>query len=141
MSRLKVDLERHDVRMGAKPIRMTPKEYGILVELVRANGRVRSRSQLMAAVWGDEYAEIDNRTVDQHVARLRWRLKQHGPDPILTVTGAGYRVVEGRFESPEDVVGTVVESKRRADPSPQTTLVLKVGKLVGFKKGDKVRLA
>jgi two-component system phosphate regulon response regulator PhoB len=53
-------------------------------------GRVHSRAQLLDAVWGST-AEIDERTVDVHIGRLRKALVQGGePDPLRTVRGAGY---------------------------------------------------
>jgi two-component system phosphate regulon response regulator PhoB len=53
-------------------------------------GRVHSRAQLLDAVWGST-AEIDERTVDVHIGRLRKALVQGDePDPLRTVRGAGY---------------------------------------------------
>ena len=67
-----------------------PTEYRLLEALLESAGRVLSRAQLLDRVWGTT-AEIDERTVDVHVGRLRKALvRGNEPDPIRTVRGAGY---------------------------------------------------
>ena len=67
-----------------------PTEFRLLEYLMEKPGRVFSRAQLLDSVWGLS-AEIDERTVDVHVGRLRKALSNAGEkDPIRTVRGAGY---------------------------------------------------
>jgi two-component system phosphate regulon response regulator PhoB len=87
---LAVDRESHRVRRGGDELHLGPTEYRLLEFLMLRPGRVFSRAQLLDGVWGRE-AEIDERTVDVHVGRLRKALSRPGErDPIRTVRGAGY---------------------------------------------------
>lgn len=88
---LTVDGERRIVKLGSKPVRLTPKEFELLKTFVESRGRVFSRDQLLEQVWGyDQSVEIQSRTVDIHVSQLRQKLGSEGKR-LLTVTGAGYR--------------------------------------------------
>ena len=74
------------------PITLTPKEFDLLRALLEAKGRVLSREFLLDHVWGYARAdEIESRTVDVHVRRLRAKLGGEG-GRILTVKGVGYRL-------------------------------------------------
>jgi phosphate regulon transcriptional regulator PhoB len=87
-----VDEGRHQVAVAGRPVELTAKEFGLLVALLRAGGRVLSREQLLDAVWGyANAAEIESRTVDVHIRRLREKLGAAARH-IVTVKGAGYRV-------------------------------------------------
>lgn len=89
---LEVDLARHEVRVKGQAVPLTPKEFEFLKVLVESDGKVLSRDQLLEKIWGyDRSMEIDTRTVDQHIARLRRKLKSEG-FRIATVTNAGYRL-------------------------------------------------
>jgi DNA-binding response OmpR family regulator len=90
---LSIDLAVREVRRGAEPVELRPKEFELLAALLRHRGRVVSRAELLREVWGYA-AGIESRTVETHLAALRQRL---GDDPqvpryIVTVRGAGYRV-------------------------------------------------
>ncbi|HWC03238.1 MAG TPA: response regulator [Methylomirabilota bacterium] len=88
---LHVDEARHAVTVGGRPVELTAKEFGLLAALMRADGRVLGREQLLEAVWGyANAAEIESRTVDVHIRRLRAKL---GPEAhrIATVKAVGYR--------------------------------------------------
>jgi two-component system alkaline phosphatase synthesis response regulator PhoP len=87
---LHIDLARHVVRWGDRPLRLTAKEFALLVALVEARGRVLSRQALLEEVWGYSYAE-GTRTVDVHVRRLREKIPELAPS-ILTVKTLGYRL-------------------------------------------------
>jgi DNA-binding response OmpR family regulator len=87
---LHVDASRHAVRWGDRPVRLTAKEFALLVALVEAKGRVLSRQALLEEVWGYSYAE-GTRTVDVHVRRLREKIPELAPS-ILTVKTLGYRL-------------------------------------------------
>jgi DNA-binding response OmpR family regulator len=87
---LHVDPARHAVKWGERPVRLTAKEFALLVALVEAKGRVLSRQALLEGVWGYTYAE-GTRTVDVHVRRLREKIPELAPS-ILTVKSLGYRL-------------------------------------------------
>lgn len=82
-----MDTTRRRVWVGDEPVDLTATEFDLLAHLVSEPGRVFSRDQLLAEVWG--YASVvGSRTVDVHVAQLRAKL---GDDsPIRTVRGVGY---------------------------------------------------
>ena len=87
-----LDLDRQNwrVRRGGRELHMGPTEFRLLDHLMGKPGRVFSRAQLLDSVWGLS-AEIDERTVDVHIGRLRKALsKEMEKDPIRTVRGAGY---------------------------------------------------
>lgn len=85
-----LDSERHKVSRGGKPIHLGPTEYRLLCTLIEKPGRVWSRDQLLDFVWGRD-KDVDIRTVDVHIGRLRKALMKTGKrDPIRTVRGAGY---------------------------------------------------
>jgi phosphate regulon transcriptional regulator PhoB len=88
---LEVDEGRHRVAVGGAPVELTVKEFGLLAALLHAGGRVLSREQLLDAVWGyANAAEIESRTVDVHIRRLREKLAA-AARRIVTVKGVGYR--------------------------------------------------
>jgi two-component system, OmpR family, alkaline phosphatase synthesis response regulator PhoP len=87
-----VDIARHQVTVKGKPVRLAPKEFAVLRLLVEAQGKVLTRDRLLELIWGhDEGMNIDTRTVDQHVARLRRKLGPEGRR-IATVPNFGYQV-------------------------------------------------
>ena len=90
------DVEVYDARRTVlkrgEPVALTPKEFDLLVCLIRRRGAVATRSELLREVWGHR-AEVATRTVDIHVAELRRKLEDDPAEPkhILTVWKAGYR--------------------------------------------------
>ena len=89
---LRLDLHACEVHVGDAPVRLGPTEYRLLRLLLRHNGRVLSRSQILDQLWGVGRA-IDERTVDVHIGRLRRALEPHGFHRRLeTVRGTGYRI-------------------------------------------------
>ena len=88
---LRIDEARRAVTVGGRPVELTAKEFGLLVALMHADGRVLSRDQLLETVWGyANAAEIESRTVDVHVRRLRGKLGAEARR-IVTVKAVGYR--------------------------------------------------
>jgi two-component system phosphate regulon response regulator PhoB len=86
-----LDPERHRATAGGRPLELTPKEFDLLQALLEAAGRVLSRELLLNRVWGYARAdEIESRTVDVHVRRLRAKLGEAG-SRIATVKSVGYR--------------------------------------------------
>jgi phosphate regulon transcriptional regulator PhoB len=89
---LSLDTARHVVEVAGAAVVLTPKEFDLLHSLLESAGRVLSREHLLNRVWGYARAdEIESRTVDVHVRRLRAKL---GPEArrIVTVKGVGYRL-------------------------------------------------
>jgi len=87
---LEVDVERHTAHWQGRPIKLTAKEFALLVALLEAHGRVLSRQRLLEDVWGYSYAD-GTRTVDVHVRRLREKIPGLAPY-LLTVKSLGYRL-------------------------------------------------
>jgi phosphate regulon transcriptional regulator PhoB len=86
-----LDPARRHVAVAGAEVALTPKEFELLQTLMEAAGRVLSREQLLTRVWGYARAdEIESRTVDVHVRRLRAKLGAAGPR-IATVKTIGYR--------------------------------------------------
>lgn len=94
-SGLRVDTLQHRVTCGGEEVHLGPTEYRLLCTLMEQPGRVWSRVQLLDLVWGRD-REVDDRTVDVHVGRLRKALKACAcGDPVRTVRGAGYALRTG----------------------------------------------
>ena len=90
---IEVDAAACTVRRASEFIELAPKEFALLLALLRARGAVVSRLQLMREVWGYSAAVV-SRTVDTHVAELRRKLEASptAPRHILTVRKTGYRL-------------------------------------------------
>lgn len=84
-----IDRAAHAVTVGGDAVDLTPIEYRLLLLLVERRGRVQSRPQLLETVW-ESQPDIQTRTVDMHVQRLRAKLGPAG-EAIETVRGFGYR--------------------------------------------------
>jgi DNA-binding response OmpR family regulator len=86
-----LDRERHLVTVAGRAVTLTPKEFDLLHALLESAGRVLSREHLLNRVWGYARAdEIESRTVDVHIRRLRAKLGPEGAR-ITTLKGVGYR--------------------------------------------------
>ncbi len=86
-----LDPGRRAVTVDGAPVSLTPREFDLLRALLEAGGRVLSREHLLGRVWGYARAdEIESRTVDVHVRRLRAKLGSEGRR-LTTVKGVGYR--------------------------------------------------
>lgn len=85
------------VRRDGKIVDLAPKEFDLLLELVRRDGAVVSRMELMKKVWGHSSVVV-SRTVDTHIAELRRKLEKDSANPelIITVRKAGYRIGDNR---------------------------------------------
>ena len=92
---IRIDKSSHDVYVGDVEIDLTATEYKLLVLLTDRIGRVQSREVLLRDVWGYE-PNIDTRTVDTHMQRLRTKLLTSSKH-IVTVRGFGYKFLnEGK---------------------------------------------
>ncbi|HEX5257483.1 MAG TPA: phosphate regulon transcriptional regulator PhoB [Sphingomicrobium sp.] len=87
---IEMDVEAHRVRRGGKPVQLGPTEFRLLRHFMEHPGRVFSRERLLDSVWQHD-ADIDSRTVDVHIRRLRKALNDGDQaDLIRTVRSAGY---------------------------------------------------
>jgi two-component system, OmpR family, phosphate regulon response regulator PhoB len=92
---LEMDLAAHKVRRGGRAVALGPTEFRLLRHFLEHPGRVFSRERLLDAVWPHD-AEIEARTVDVHIRRLRKALNEGGgKDIVRTVRSAGYSLDEG----------------------------------------------
>jgi two-component system OmpR family response regulator len=89
---LQVDLRRREASRDGKQLQLKPKEYELLVFLLKNRGRAFTRDQLLNQVWGYDFAG-DTRTVDVHVSWLRQKIETQPSKPVrlITVRGVGYR--------------------------------------------------
>ena len=88
---LVLDPSSHKVQINNRSISIGPTEFKILHLFMKNIDRVYSRNQILDKIWGNK-SEIDDRTVDVHIKRLRESLKQSGYNKLIqTVRGAGYR--------------------------------------------------
>jgi DNA-binding response OmpR family regulator len=94
---LRIDLERHEVRVGEQPVELTAKEFELLAHFARCPGRVFTRSQLLDQVWGYSHSGYEH-TVNSHINRLRNKIEADpgNPEFIQTVWGVGYKFAERR---------------------------------------------
>jgi two-component system phosphate regulon response regulator PhoB len=88
---IRVDVSAHRAYVGGEEVPLTPLEFRLLVTLMSRVGRVQSREQLLEDVW-EMSSELETRTVDTHVKRLREKLGA-ARDLLETVRGVGYRLV------------------------------------------------
>lgn len=84
--------EQWVVNVGGDPVKLTEKEYRLLLELLQVKGRVLSRESLLERVWGHQKSfNLETRTVDVHMSRLRNKLGSSASN-IITVRNIGYRI-------------------------------------------------
>jgi DNA-binding response OmpR family regulator len=90
--KIKIDLGRREIRVDNKIVNLKPKEFELLIYLIRHKNQVLSRDQILESVWGWEYIG-DSRTVDVHVRWIREKIEEDPSNPkrIITARGAGYR--------------------------------------------------
>ena len=93
---LTIDQATFSVRFKGRDVRLTRKEFALLSELARNQGRVMTRETLLDRVWSLSYYG-DSRTLDVHIRRLRQKLGES--TLIETVTGIGYRLLDSRKSS------------------------------------------
>jgi two-component system, OmpR family, response regulator len=89
---IEINISRHTVMNNAVTVELSPKEFDLLVFLVRNTGQVFSRDTLLEKVWGYDFAG-DTRTVDVHVRWLRQKIETDPDNPqhMMTVRGVGYK--------------------------------------------------
>jgi two-component system response regulator RegX3 len=89
---IRMDIERHQVTVNGNPIQLPLKEFELLEFLLRNEGRVLTRGQLIDRVWGGDYYG-DTKTLDVHIKRLRSKIEVDPANPALiqTIRGLGYK--------------------------------------------------
>jgi two-component system, OmpR family, phosphate regulon response regulator PhoB len=90
---IEIDRAAHRVRVDGREIELTATEYKLLILLAERRGRVQNRAALLESVW-EAAPDVQTRTVDMHVQRLRSKLGSAG-DLLETVRGFGYRLHAG----------------------------------------------
>lgn len=88
-----IDQSKRVIMFSGSPIELTQKEYELACYLFQNVGRLLSRNHLLDIIWGQQ-AEIDTRTIDTHVSRLRKKLQLYPENgwEIIPIYGYGYRV-------------------------------------------------
>ncbi len=89
LGKLYLNPDKHIVEVSGKEINLSFKEYSLLLMLLRANGSVVKREELLSKVWGEFYDE--SRTLDVHIRKLRVKLEDAG-EYIHTVKNIGYKI-------------------------------------------------
>ena len=87
---LEINLTNYSVVCDGHPVEMPPKELELLYFLASSPNQVFTREQLLDQIWGYEYIG-DTRTVDDHIKRLREKIKEHPSWRLSTVWGIGYK--------------------------------------------------
>jgi DNA-binding response OmpR family regulator len=89
---LQVDLRRREASRQGRALTLKPKEYELLLFLLRNRGRAFTREQILNQIWGYDFVG-DTRTVDVHVRWLRQKIEDEPAKPtrLITVRGTGYR--------------------------------------------------
>ena len=92
---VRVDPDRHEVRIRDERVEMPLKEFDLLVALASNAGRVLTRDQLIDEVWGLDYVG-DTKTLDVHIKRLRNKVERDPSNPtaIVTIRGLGYKFAD-----------------------------------------------
>jgi two-component system, OmpR family, response regulator len=97
---LELDEDRWTVHRGGVPVELSPTEFRLLAYLMRHQGRVLTRAQLLERVWGWDYAG-ESQIVETYVSYLRRKLDPLGPPLIHTQRGVGYSLRPERQDHPD----------------------------------------
>lgn len=90
---LQVNVAGREVKVGRAEVAVTTTEFDILALLDKHRGKVLTRSTIIANVWGRDFLLYDTRLVDQHVSRLRRKLRRHKVHHLLvSVNRHGYKL-------------------------------------------------
>lgn len=91
---LEIDLVKRRVLRGGEPVRLSPREYELLAEVVKGSGRVLTQRQLLTKIWGPANAD-DVQYLRTYMAQLRQKLEPDHANPrhLVTEAGVGYRFI------------------------------------------------
>jgi two-component system, OmpR family, alkaline phosphatase synthesis response regulator PhoP len=97
---LTIDFLKHEAYLEDKLLKLTPIEFKVLGALVKEPGRVFSRAQIIEKALGHDFESFD-RTIDVHILKLRRKLEPdpHHPRYIVTIYGAGYKLLENESDT------------------------------------------
>ena len=92
---LTLDVPRMSVKVGDRPVDMTPTEFQLLAALARQPGRILTRAQLLDAVHGIAFESYE-RAIDAHIKNIRRKIEPNPREPryLLTVYGVGYKFAD-----------------------------------------------
>ncbi len=95
IGKLHVDFHKYEAESNGEPVKMSHKEFEVLLYLYKHRNEIVSRYQLLEDVWGYESSPT-TRTVDNFILKLRQKIEENHNDPkyILTVHGAGYKLID-----------------------------------------------
>jgi two-component system phosphate regulon response regulator PhoB len=97
IGKLKINPDSHTVSYNENQIKLGPTEFKILYLFMTNKNRVLTREKIVNKIWGNE-TEIDSRTIDVHIKRLRASLKNNDlEETIETVRGSGYKLSESKY--------------------------------------------
>jgi DNA-binding response OmpR family regulator len=88
---LEIDMDRRTVGVDGAAVSLSPLEFDLLQALARRRGRFVTRAELLREVWGYR-ADVESRTVDTHIAKLRAKIDRGAESRIVTVRKKGYRL-------------------------------------------------
>ena len=96
IGQVRLDIGRHELAVDGEPVPLRPKEFALLEALMRRNGHLVTRGDLISDVWGYDYFG-DTKTLDVHIKRLRSKIERDpkAPEYIETVRGIGYKFSRG----------------------------------------------
>jgi len=94
---IRMDLDKEQIFVGKKEIKLTKKEFMIMEYLLRNKGQLLSRNQLLEHAW-DKSVDIFTNIVDTHIKNLRKKLGRSG-DIIKTIYGSGYRILDEEIDT------------------------------------------
>jgi DNA-binding response OmpR family regulator len=94
VGQLRINAEAHTAVLGDEVLSLTPAEFGLLLSLAKARGRVKTREQLIEEVADREW-DVFDRAIDMHISTLRKKLDDDPKEPrfIKTVRGYGYQLI------------------------------------------------
>ncbi len=102
---LSLDFNSKMATLDAHHLMLTRKEYALFSLLVQNAGEIVPREVLLSRVWGYG-GQIQTRTLDVHIRRLRIKLSAHGPQYLETIVGVGYRFQPFRSDRPFPPIGS-----------------------------------
>jgi len=101
---LNIDTESKTASVNGRPVKLTYKEFELLLYLAQNRNKVLSRDQILSSVWGFDFDGITTRTVDIHIKTLRQKLGDKAEKPLFveTVRGYGYKFVCEPVDADDD---------------------------------------
>jgi len=93
VGKIRMDLDRHEVRVNGRLVELTPKEFQILRQFLESPNQLFSRQEMLNKVWGESYA-LEEHALDVHIHSLRQKIEPQPANPkmIITVRGIGYKL-------------------------------------------------